>query len=156
MGTLSESSDSGTRSLSFVERWVGGLASVRRRLEQCGGEMTVEQFRAEQVIWGSFGWPLRSAVDGLPGDPVPGPRRRAGDGPTGFRRLEHLSSVPAGGTLVAVTHGGTARAAVGLLLELPDDCWTRQVSFGNACWSTLVEADLGWRLEQHNNLPTAA
>jgi len=70
--------------------------------------------------------------------------------------LEHLSSVPAGGTLVAVTHGGTARAAVDLLLDLPDDCWTRLVSFGNACWSTLVEADLGWRLEQHNNLPASA
>lgn len=39
----------------FVERWVGGIASVRRRLEQLGGDMTVEQFRAEQVIWGSFG-----------------------------------------------------------------------------------------------------
>lgn len=39
----------------FVERWVGGIASVRRRLEQLGGNMTVEQFRAEQVIWGSFG-----------------------------------------------------------------------------------------------------
>lgn len=39
----------------FVERWVGGIASVRRRLEQLGGEMTVEQFRAEQVIWGGFG-----------------------------------------------------------------------------------------------------
>lgn len=41
--------------VTFVERWVGGIASVRRRLEQLGGEMTVEQFRAEQVIWGSFG-----------------------------------------------------------------------------------------------------
>ncbi len=39
----------------FVERWVGGMASVRRRLEQLGGEMTLEQFRAEQVIWGTFG-----------------------------------------------------------------------------------------------------
>jgi len=39
----------------FVERWVGGIGSVRRRLEQLGGQMTVEQFRAEQVIWGSFG-----------------------------------------------------------------------------------------------------
>ncbi len=38
-----------------VERWVGGLTSVRRRLEQTGGEMTVEQFRAEQVVWGGFG-----------------------------------------------------------------------------------------------------
>jgi tight adherence protein C len=39
----------------FVERWIGGLASVRRRLEQLGTDMTVEQFRAEQVIWGGFG-----------------------------------------------------------------------------------------------------
>lgn len=38
-----------------VERWVGGLSSVRRRLEQVGGDMTVEQFRAEQVLWGGFG-----------------------------------------------------------------------------------------------------
>lgn len=39
----------------IVERWVGGIASVRRRLEQLGNTMTVEQFRAEQVIWGAFG-----------------------------------------------------------------------------------------------------
>ncbi|MCW2598965.1 MAG: Type secretion system protein [Frankiales bacterium] len=38
-----------------VEKWVGGLAGVRRRLEQVGGGMTVEQFRAEQVLWGGFG-----------------------------------------------------------------------------------------------------
>ena len=41
--------------MRFLERWVGGVASVRRRLEQLGGDMTVEQFRAEQVIWGGFG-----------------------------------------------------------------------------------------------------
>ena len=41
--------------MRFVEKWVGGMASVRKRLEQLGGEMTVEQFRAEQVIWGGFG-----------------------------------------------------------------------------------------------------
>ena len=40
---------------TFVERWIGGLAGVRRRLEQLGTDMTVEQFRAEQVIWGGFG-----------------------------------------------------------------------------------------------------
>jgi tight adherence protein C len=39
----------------FVERWIGGLAGVRRRLEQLGTDMTVEQFRAEQVIWGAAG-----------------------------------------------------------------------------------------------------
>ena len=38
-----------------VERWVGGLTGVRRRLEQLGGTTTVEQFRAEQVLWGGFG-----------------------------------------------------------------------------------------------------
>ena len=39
----------------FLERWVGGIASVRRRLEQLGRAGTVEQFRAEQVVWGAFG-----------------------------------------------------------------------------------------------------
>ncbi|MGB8651393.1 MAG: type II secretion system F family protein [Mycobacteriales bacterium] len=38
-----------------VERWVGGTASVRRRLEQQGADLTVEQFRAEQVLCGGFG-----------------------------------------------------------------------------------------------------
>ena len=38
-----------------VDKWVGGLTSVRRRLEQAGGTTTVEQFRAEQVLWGGFG-----------------------------------------------------------------------------------------------------
>ena len=41
--------------IAFLERWVGGIASVRRRLEQLGGAGTVEQFRAEQVVWGAFG-----------------------------------------------------------------------------------------------------
>jgi tight adherence protein C len=39
-----------------VERWVGGLTSVRRRLDQLGAVTTVEQFRAEQVLWGGFGF----------------------------------------------------------------------------------------------------
>ncbi len=38
-----------------VERWIGGVTSVRRRLDQLGGTTTVEQFRAEQVVWGGFG-----------------------------------------------------------------------------------------------------
>ena len=44
-----------SEAMQFVERWVGGIASVRRRLEQLGDGMSVEQFRAEQVIWGAFG-----------------------------------------------------------------------------------------------------
>jgi tight adherence protein C len=38
-----------------VDRWVGGGGSVRRRLDQLGTELSLEQFRAEQVIWGGFG-----------------------------------------------------------------------------------------------------
>ena len=63
---------------------------------------------------------------------------------------DHLPSVPAGGTLVAVTHGGTARAALGVLLDLPHETWARLAPLGNTCWSVLVEGDVGWRLERHN------
>jgi tight adherence protein C len=41
--------------MKVVDRWVGGAGGVRRRLDQLGTELTVEQFRAEQVIWGAFG-----------------------------------------------------------------------------------------------------
>jgi glucosyl-3-phosphoglycerate phosphatase len=62
---------------------------------------------------------------------------------------EGLARTPAGGTLLAVTHGGTARAALGVLLELHPGSWGRLAPLGNACWSTLVEAPWGWRLERH-------
>jgi broad specificity phosphatase PhoE len=57
---------------------------------------------------------------------------------------------PREGTLLAVTHGGTARAALGVLLELPPETWGRLAPLGNACWSVLVEGEIGWRLERHN------
>ena len=57
--------------------------------------------------------------------------------------------LPPGATLVAVTHGGTARAAVATLLELPPEHAWRLAALGNCCWSVLVEADRGWRLERH-------
>jgi probable phosphoglycerate mutase len=63
---------------------------------------------------------------------------------------EQLAAVPPGATLLAVTHGGTARAALGVLLELPPEVWGRLAPLGNTCWSVLVEGDLGWRLERHN------
>jgi probable phosphoglycerate mutase len=63
---------------------------------------------------------------------------------------DHLADVPRGGTLLAVTHGGTAKATIGVLLELPDVHWGRLAPLGNACWSVLVEAEWGWRLERHN------
>jgi tight adherence protein C len=38
-----------------VDRTVGGTVSVRRRLDQAGRDMSVEQFRVEQVLWGAGG-----------------------------------------------------------------------------------------------------
>ncbi|MCW2608683.1 MAG: Phosphoglycerate mutase [Frankiales bacterium] len=62
---------------------------------------------------------------------------------------EALADVPAGGTLLAVTHGGTARGAVAALLELGEASAWRVAALGNTCWSVLVEAERGWRLERH-------
>ncbi len=39
--------------IKVLERLLGGSASVRRRLEVAGRDMTVEQFRAEQLVWGA-------------------------------------------------------------------------------------------------------
>ena len=75
--------------------------------------------------------------------------REAGDRAAQCLR-EAVEDLPAGGTVLAVTHGGTARAALGLLLELEPDTWGRLAPLGNTCWSTLVEAPWGWRLERHN------
>ena len=63
---------------------------------------------------------------------------------------EHLPAAGPGGTLVAVTHGATARATLGALLDMPAEQWWRLQGLGNACWSVLAETDRGWRLERHN------
>jgi tight adherence protein C len=39
----------------WIERISGGVGTVRRRLDQLGDERRVEQFRAEQVVWGVLG-----------------------------------------------------------------------------------------------------
>lgn len=38
-----------------IDRVLGGTTSVRRRLDQSGSDLTMEQFRVEQVIWGAIG-----------------------------------------------------------------------------------------------------
>jgi probable phosphoglycerate mutase len=70
--------------------------------------------------------------------------------------LQALEPVPAGETLVVVTHGGSARAAIGSLLDLPLDRWAVVGGLSNCCWSVLEEQDPGWRLVEHNagSLPT--
>ncbi len=39
----------------LLERLLGGTASIRHRLEQAGRDMTLDEFRAEQVVWGGGG-----------------------------------------------------------------------------------------------------
>lgn len=39
----------------FLDRWLGGTTSLQRRLAQAGRGMTLEEFRAEQVVWGALG-----------------------------------------------------------------------------------------------------
>jgi tight adherence protein C len=41
--------------IRWVERVSGGPGTVRRRLDQLDGRRSVEQFRAEQVVWGVLG-----------------------------------------------------------------------------------------------------
>jgi glucosyl-3-phosphoglycerate phosphatase len=52
--------------------------------------------------------------------------------------------------LVAVTHGGTARATIGTLLGMAPDTWWRLASLSNCRWSLLADVGKGFRLEEHN------
>lgn len=74
-----------------------------------------------------------------------------------------LAVIPADGTLVVVTHGGAARAAVGQLLGLPTEHWSILGVLTNCAWSVLTErvaadGQVTWRLEEYNarSLPETA
>ncbi len=53
-----------------------------------------------------------------------------------------LIDVPAHGVLVVVTHGGSARAAIGSMLGLPTDHWGILGVLTNCAWCVLGEAQL--------------
>jgi probable phosphoglycerate mutase len=61
-----------------------------------------------------------------------------------------IAELPDGGVLVAVTHGGAARVAIGRLLDLPPDRWSALGALSNCCWSLLGRRDGRWRLLEHN------
>ncbi len=46
----------------LLDRALGGVTSARRRLDQTGRRMTLEEFRAEQVVWGIAGLAAGLAV----------------------------------------------------------------------------------------------
>lgn len=62
---------------------------------------------------------------------------------------EVLDRLEDGDLAVFVTHGGTTRAFLGQMLELPQEYWWRMAPLGNCCWSLLLEAENGWRLGEH-------
>jgi len=66
-----------------------------------------------------------------------------------------LESLPDDETLIAVTHGGTARCVIATLLGLPADAWGAIGGLANCSWSVLEEIHRpdgarGWRLVEHN------
>ena len=64
-----------------------------------------------------------------------------------------LSRLAPGQILVVVTHGGTAKAVIGLLLELPSTSWRALSSLAHGRWAVLEQAPFGWRLDEHNVRP---
>jgi probable phosphoglycerate mutase len=55
------------------------------------------------------------------------------------------------GTVVFVTHGGSARCILGAILELPLGQWARLGGLSNASWSVLEKNHAGqWCLTEHN------
>jgi broad specificity phosphatase PhoE len=61
-----------------------------------------------------------------------------------------LEKLPESGTLVAVTHGGTARVAIGWMVGLPAEHWRVLGALSNCCWSVLGQSRRGWALLEHN------
>ena len=65
-------------------------------------------------------------------------------------------------TMVVVTHGGSARAAIAMMLELPPEHWAVLGVLSNCAWSVLTEKDSPfgppWRLQEYNakSLPVTA
>ncbi len=55
-----------------------------------------------------------------------------------------------GQMLVVATHGGTARAIIGMYLELPIPFWSKIGGLSNASWSVLSHTPKGWLLTEHN------
>ena len=75
---------------------------------------------------------------------------------------EYLPELPSGASLVVTTHGGSARSAIGALLDLPPQNWACLGVLSNCAWSILTENSTGhgppWRLAEYNagSLPTPA
>lgn len=70
--------------------------------------------------------------------------------------VDALGATPPDGLLVVVSHGGTIRALLRLLLDLPPAPWAHLGALGNTCTALLSHDDRGrgWRLEVYG-IPAA-
>ena len=113
----------------------------------------------EGLVWGDINERFATEIARWPDDPH---LRAGGHGETRVEvaarmvaAMERaLAGVAPGGTLVVTTHGGSARAAIGQLLDLPAEHWSILGVLSNCSWSVLVEnlAAHGprWRLQEYN------
>jgi probable phosphoglycerate mutase len=72
--------------------------------------------------------------------------------------LEHVASVPPGGLLVVVSHGGSISNGVQALLGVPLEYWPVVSGVNNCHWTVLEQQrDERWVLTEHNafSLPEA-
>jgi glucosyl-3-phosphoglycerate phosphatase len=103
------------------------------------------------------GWPdgyrAWQAGDPNPGcgiEPLADLAKRAAEGLAAA--VEHAP----GGTVVAVTHGGSSKRGVGALLGWPDEVVQDLVVLDNCHWAELTAGRRGWRLRAYNVGPVPA
>ena len=123
------------------ETYAGGWQGMVR-------EDITANFPAEWAAWGD-------GADVRPG----------GDGETRIEVADRvvtsierrLAALDSGATLVVVTHGGSARVAIGRLIGLPPEHWTALGVLSNCAWSVLTEGQSRFRLIEYNagSLPVA-
>lgn len=64
---------------------------------------------------------------------------------------EHVGTLPAGSSVVVVTHGGAARAGLGTLIGLPVAVWQNLAVLANCAWAELEhDFERSWRLRSYN------
>ena len=76
--------------------------------------------------------------------------RRSEVGARAKAAIEDFLGGKDGETLIVATHGGTARAIIGMYLELPIPYWSKIGGLSNASWSVLTHSPKGWLLTEHN------
>ncbi len=150
---LSRAADTAAELAGLASLSVGLDPGLRETYGAAWQGLSAEEIKA------SYPEALRAWLAG--GDiPVPGAETREQTGQRTAAAVRHaLEGLPAGATLVAVTHGGAARAGIGVMLGLPRSLWGVIGGLANCSWSVLEEhpaaestpdGSPAFRLVEHN------